>query len=124
MQAAWRTRLTLGLLLAPALLWLFALLILPHIDLALLSLRERIGPREYVPSLLQYRTFFSEPLYWHVFVRTAVMSVLATAADPAARLSDCMGHRQAGARARRFDSCSSSASSRSGSARRCARSAG
>ena len=30
------------------------------------------------PSLAQYRTFFTEPLYWHVFVRTALMSVLAT----------------------------------------------
>jgi spermidine/putrescine transport system permease protein len=30
-------------------------------------------------SLAQYRTFFDEPLYWRVFLRTAVMSVLATA---------------------------------------------
>jgi spermidine/putrescine transport system permease protein len=29
--------------------------------------------------LAQYRTFFTEPLYWQVFVRTAIMSVLATA---------------------------------------------
>jgi spermidine/putrescine transport system permease protein len=43
-----------------------------------LSLRERVGPRHYVASLAQYRTFFTEPLYWHVFVRTAVMSVIAT----------------------------------------------
>jgi spermidine/putrescine transport system permease protein len=28
---------------------------------------------------MQYRTFFSEPLYWGVFVRTAIMSALATA---------------------------------------------
>ena len=74
----WSARLTLGLLLAPALLWLLALIVLPHIDLALLSLRERVGPRQYVASLAQYRTFFAEPLYWHVFVRTAVMSVFAT----------------------------------------------
>ena len=68
----------LGLLLAPALLWLGALIVLPHVDLAVLSFRERVGPRHYVPSLAQYRTFFTEPLYWHVFVRTAVMSVVAT----------------------------------------------
>ena len=72
-------RLMLGLLLAPALLWLFALIILPHLDLALLSLRERVAPREYVASLAHYRTFFGEPLYWHTFVRTAVMSIIATA---------------------------------------------
>src|SRR5580692_7204767 len=71
-------RLALGLLLAPALLWLGALIILPHVDLAVLSLRERVGPRQYAASLAQYRTFFAEPLYWHVFVRTAVMSVVAT----------------------------------------------
>jgi spermidine/putrescine transport system permease protein len=76
--ARWHGRLVLALLLAPALLWLGGLIILPHVDLALLSLRERVAPREYVPSLAQYRTFFSEPLYWHVFVRTALLSALAT----------------------------------------------
>jgi len=76
--ARWQARLTLGLLLAPALLWLGALIILPHADLAVLSFRERIAPRHYVPSLSQYKTFFLEPLYWHVFVHTAVMSVIAT----------------------------------------------
>jgi spermidine/putrescine transport system permease protein len=76
--AAWHRRLMLGLLLAPALLWLFALIILPHLDLALLSFRERTGTREFVASLAQYRTFFSEPLYWHVFARTAIMSAIAT----------------------------------------------
>ena len=29
-------------------------------------------------SLAQYRTFIEEPLYWHTFVRTALMSILAT----------------------------------------------
>jgi spermidine/putrescine transport system permease protein len=77
-EPKWPARLALGLLLAPATLWLAALIILPHVDLAVLSLRERVGPRHYVPSLAQYRAFFREPLYWHVFVRTAVMSVIAT----------------------------------------------
>jgi spermidine/putrescine transport system permease protein len=72
-------RLLLALLLAPALLWLLLLIILPHVDLALLSFRERVAPRQYVASLAQYRTFFGEPLYWHVFVRTALLSALATA---------------------------------------------
>jgi spermidine/putrescine transport system permease protein len=75
---AWHRRLMLGLLLAPALIWLFALIVLPHLDLALLSFHERTGPREFVHSLAQYRTFFSEPLYWHVFARTAVVSAIAT----------------------------------------------
>jgi len=72
-------RLLLVLLLAPALLWLLGLIVLPHVELAVLSLRARIAPRVYEPSLAQYRTFIEEPLYWHTFVRTAVLSVLATA---------------------------------------------
>ncbi len=74
----WRARLMLGLLLAPALLWLGALIILPHVDLGILSLRERVGSRHYVASLAQYRTFFTEPLYWHVFLRTAWISTIST----------------------------------------------
>ena len=72
-------RLLLGLLLAPALVWLLGLILLPHLDLALLSFHERSGPGEFTWSLAQYRTFFAEPLYWDVFVRTAVISVIATA---------------------------------------------
>ena len=72
-------RLMLWLLLAPALLWLVGLIVLPHVELGVLSLRARIAPRVYETSLAQYRTFFEEPLYWHTFVRTAVMSVIATA---------------------------------------------
>jgi spermidine/putrescine transport system permease protein len=77
-RARWHGRFVVTLLLAPAVLWLGALIILPHIDLAMLSFRERVGPRQYVVSLAEYKTFFTEPLYWHVFVRTAVMSVVAT----------------------------------------------
>jgi len=75
----WRRRFVLTLLLAPALLWLLALIVLPHVQLALLSLRERVAPHVFEPSLAQYRTFFTEPLYWEVFVRTAVLSAVATA---------------------------------------------
>ena len=71
-------QLLLGLLMAPALLWLFGLIVLPHVDLAILSLRARIAPGVYEPSLAQYQTFVDEPLYWHTFVRTAVLSMLAT----------------------------------------------
>lgn len=77
-SSAMQARLMLMLLLAPALVWLVGLIVLPHIDLAVLSLRERVAPRQYVPSLAQYRTFVEEPLYWHTFVRTALMSILAT----------------------------------------------
>lgn len=74
-----QARLLLGLLLAPALIWLIGLIVLPHVELAILSLRARSAPGQYRPSLAQYQTFFSEPLYWHTFVRTALMSIIATA---------------------------------------------
>jgi spermidine/putrescine transport system permease protein len=77
--AAPRTRLALGLLFAPALVWLVGLIVLPHVDLAVLSLRSRVAPRTYEFSFDNYRTFIDEPLYWHTFVRTAVMSIIATA---------------------------------------------
>ncbi len=76
---AWQRRLMVALLLGPALLWLFALIVLPHVDLALLSFHERTAPRQFVNGLAQYRTFFTEPLYWHIFVRTAVISAISTA---------------------------------------------
>jgi spermidine/putrescine transport system permease protein len=72
-------RLMLTLLLAPALTWLAFLLVLPHVELAILSLRVRVAPRVYEPSLAQFATFFGEPLYWHTFVRTATMSIVSTA---------------------------------------------
>jgi spermidine/putrescine transport system permease protein len=73
-----RARLALLLLIAPALVWLVGLIVLPHLELAVLSLRARVAPRVYEFSFNQYRTFFEEPLYWHTFVRTAGMSILAT----------------------------------------------
>ena len=78
--AAPRARLALLLLLAPALLWLVGLIVLPHIELAYLSLRARVAPRVFEWSLAQYGTFFEEPLYWRTFVRTAAMSIAATLA--------------------------------------------
>ena len=73
-----RTRVMLLLFLAPALIWLVGLIVLPHLELAILSLRARVAPRVYQFSFDQYRTFIEEPLYWHTFVRTAAMSILAT----------------------------------------------
>ena len=72
-------RLMLMLLLAPAVLWLLGLIVLPHVELGILSMRARVAPRVYEPSLAQFRTFFEEPLYWHTFMRTALMSIVATA---------------------------------------------
>lgn len=72
-------RLNLILLIAPIALWLSLLVILPHVDMLLVSLRVRVAPREYEFSLSNYVEFFTEPLYWNTFARTAIMSVTATA---------------------------------------------
>ena len=66
------------LLLAPLALWLILLIVIPQVNLAMLSLQERVGVRQYETSLANYRTFIEEPLYLMTFARTAVMSVLAT----------------------------------------------
>ncbi|MAZ18082.1 MAG: spermidine/putrescine ABC transporter permease [Ahrensia sp.] len=72
------TRLGFILLLTPLLLWLSLLIIIPHIDMFLVSLRERVGVGKYEISPANYLTFLQEPLYLWTFMRTAVMSVLAT----------------------------------------------
>ena len=71
-------RLGFFLLLTPLVLWLSLLIVIPHIDMFLVSMRERVGVRQYETSFANYLTFFTEPLYIWTFVRTAVMSVLAT----------------------------------------------
>lgn len=72
-------RLTFLLLLAPFLLWIFLLIVVPHIDMFLLSIREKIAPRVYETGFANYVDFFSEPVYIRTLFRTVVMSVAATA---------------------------------------------
>ncbi len=73
-----QARLGFLLLLTPLVLWLGLLIVIPHVDMALLSLRERVGVGQYATGLANYGTFFGEPLYMWTFLRTAVMSILAT----------------------------------------------
>lgn len=75
-----RTQARLGfiLLMTPLLLWLGLLILIPHVDMALLSLRERVGVGQYATSFANYGSFFGEPLYLWTFLRTATMSILAT----------------------------------------------
>ncbi|HSC70314.1 MAG TPA: ABC transporter permease, partial [Candidatus Methylomirabilis sp.] len=60
----------------PAALWLLLLIVLPHVDMFLLSIRPK-GPRGAL-TLANYTRFFAEPIYWNTFARTAVYSILAT----------------------------------------------
>ena len=75
-----RGKLRWGLLLflTPVVLWLVLLIVLPHIDLLIMSFRVESGYGESSWSLYNYRQFFEEPVYWLTFVRTAVYSVLVT----------------------------------------------
>ena len=79
-QANSRTPIKLGLLLllCPILLWLFLLVILPQLTMLNISLQERVAPRVYEYGLSNFIEFFTEPLYWNTFLRTAIMSIIAT----------------------------------------------
>ncbi len=73
-----RTKLGLILVMSPLLLWLTTLIIIPHLDMLYVSLREKVGVRQYEFGFGNYMTFFTEPLYWNTFARTAYMSIMAT----------------------------------------------
>jgi spermidine/putrescine transport system permease protein len=69
---------TLFFFLTPVILWLFLMIVLPHIDLMIMSFRIENDAGEMVWSLSNYANFFKEPIYWLTFVRTAVYSILVT----------------------------------------------
>lgn len=71
-------RLFVFLLLAPFLLWILLLIVLPHIGIGYLSLREKLGPGQYQFGLANYIAFMEEPIYWNTLLRTATMSILVT----------------------------------------------
>jgi len=71
-------KLSLILLLAPFVLWIGLLIVLPQLGMVSISFREKLGPAEYTVGLANYATFFGEPIYWNTLIRTAVMSILVT----------------------------------------------
>jgi spermidine/putrescine transport system permease protein len=62
----------------PVFLWLFLLIILPQIDLLLMSLKVENDVGDMVWSFNNYNAFFKENIYWYTFVRTATYSILVT----------------------------------------------
>ena len=72
-------RLTLFMLLAPFALWIMLLIVLPHLGIFGLSLREKVAPLVYTFGPGNYLDFFREPIYWNTLLRTASFSVLVTA---------------------------------------------
>ena len=71
-------RLSLFMLFTPFALWILLLIVLPHIGMATLSLREKIKPRVYEFGLGNYIDFIQEPIYWNTLLRTGSMSLLVT----------------------------------------------
>ncbi len=57
----------------PVALWLFLLIILPHIDLFLSSFKPNSDENTY--TLENYTAFFSDAIYWHTFVNTTLYAI-------------------------------------------------
>lgn len=72
-------RLTLFMLLAPFLLWILLMIVLPHLGIFALSLREKVAPLVYTIGPKNYLDFLREPIYWNTLLRTATISILVTA---------------------------------------------
>jgi len=64
--------------LSPVLLWLVVMIVLPHIDLLIMSFRYEADDGQMIWSFKNYLSFFKEPIYWLTFVRTAMYSILVT----------------------------------------------
>jgi len=62
----------------PVLVWLLLLIVLPQVDMAIMAIRADNEFGETGFSLANFRVFFSEPIYWRTFARTAIFSVLVT----------------------------------------------
>jgi spermidine/putrescine transport system permease protein len=60
----------------PVAVWLFLLIVLPHLELLRISFTSS-GSDGY--TLANYKAFFTEPIYWLTFVRTALYSIFVTA---------------------------------------------
>ena len=71
-------RMTLFIFLAPVLLWLLLLIVIPHIEMMIYSFQIENDAGETVWSLDNYRAFFDEEIYWLTFVRTAIYAVITT----------------------------------------------
>ena len=68
----------LFIFLTPVLLWLFLLIVIPHLELLFMSLRGENELGEPVWTFIHYTSFFTESIYWYTFVRTAVYALLVT----------------------------------------------
>lgn len=73
-----QSRLGLYIFLTPVLLWLLLLIVIPHFELLLMSLRGESDLGDPIWTLSNYSHFFTEKIYWYTFVRTACYALLVT----------------------------------------------
>ncbi len=62
----------------PVLVWLTLLILLPQVDMFVMAIRAENDLGEMVFTLGNFKLFFTEPIYWRTFARTACFSVLVT----------------------------------------------
>ncbi len=62
----------------PVALWLGLLIVIPHLDLLRMSFVRADYLGESGITLNHYKSFFTEPIYWLTFVRTAMYSIVVT----------------------------------------------
>ena len=76
-----KTKISWGFIMffTPVALWLGLLIVIPHVDLLRMSFvgADYLGESGF--TLNHYKSFFTEPIYWLTFVRTAMYSVIVTA---------------------------------------------
>ncbi|MBS4012029.1 MAG: ABC transporter permease [Roseovarius sp.] len=71
-------KLVFWLLFAPFVAWIALLILIPHIDMLILSLREKVAPRVYETGFRNYADFAATWVYPWTLLRTVVFSIIAT----------------------------------------------
>ncbi len=66
-----KSKLTFYMLIIPVLLWLFLLIILPHIDLFISSFKDQDGHF----TMANYMAFFGDKIYWLTFTNTVAYAI-------------------------------------------------
>lgn len=62
----------------PVAMWLLLLIVVPQIELFLMSIKAENDYGDIVWSLANYKEFFNEKIYWLTFVRVAIYAILVT----------------------------------------------
>lgn len=73
-----RGKLGLIIFLSPVLAWLLLLIVLPQIELFIMSIRGEDDLGDPIWTLVNYTNFFTDKVYWLTFSRTALYALLVT----------------------------------------------